>query len=99
MTGEWPKGEIDHIDLDRANNKWENLREATHSENSANRRVRSDNILGLKGVAFDKTRGEYRAYIGVNGKRIHLGYSDCPAAAHMAYVVAANKAFGEFARG
>lgn len=37
MTGEWPKNEIDHIDNIRDNNKWENLREVTRSQNNKNR--------------------------------------------------------------
>ena len=36
MTGEWPEFEIDHIDRDRLNNRWNNLRKATRSENMAN---------------------------------------------------------------
>lgn len=39
MTGEWPKGQIDHKDRDRTNNKWENLRDVTPLENSKNRSV------------------------------------------------------------
>ena len=38
VTGEWPDAEIDHRDLDRGNNSWENLRAATSSQNHANRK-------------------------------------------------------------
>jgi hypothetical protein len=37
MTGDWPKLEIDHINRNRQDNRWENLREATRSENASNR--------------------------------------------------------------
>jgi hypothetical protein len=49
MTGEIPK-EVDHIDGNRMNNRFANLRAATTSENRCNSGLRSDNALGIKGV-------------------------------------------------
>lgn len=98
MTGEWPVGDLDHRDLNRANYAWSNLREATESQNVANSPKRRDNKSGWKGVHWSKQCGRWRADIGVKGKREYLGLYDCPAAAHFAYLSAAAKAFGEFAR-
>ncbi len=50
VTGNWPKQEIDHKDGNPSNNKWGNLREATHSENITNQAAHKNNKLGLKGV-------------------------------------------------
>jgi len=98
MTGEWPKGRVDHKDLDRTNNRWVNLREATSSENKMNRHAYSNNTSGLKGVSWHGQRGKWRANIAAHGVQTHLGVFDCPAAAYFAYVVAANEKHGEFAR-
>lgn len=52
----------------------------------------------MKGVSFIQKRRIWRAAIGHNGKVLNLGNYDCPAAAHFAYIVAADKMRGEFAR-
>jgi len=98
VYGYLPKGDLDHIDGNRANNKISNLREATRSQNSANSRKSIKNTSGFKGVYYRKDTNKWSAYIGKNGKRTILGCFDCPAAAHFAYVVAANKLHGDFAR-
>lgn len=93
VTGVWPV-EVDHIDLDKSNDKWSNLREATSSQNKFNRRVQENNKRRLKGVGWHVRNGKWRARL----RQKDILLSDCPAAAHFAYIVAANKAFGEFAR-
>jgi hypothetical protein len=98
MTGEWPINQVDHRDRTPANDRWNNLREATQSENNANFGLRKDNPAGLKGVSWDKRKGKWYARIKHNGKGKFLGYSDCPAAAHFSYVVAADLQYGEFSR-
>ena len=97
MTGSWPKNYVDHRDCDPTNDKWSNLREATHSQNNMNSRTRRSET-GIKGVRWHKQNKNWTADIKFNGKRRHLGSFECPAAAHLAYVLAASKAFGEFAR-
>lgn len=93
MLGVWPEYDLDHNDTDKTNNAWANLREATRSENEANKP--SKNPLG-KGV---RQRGKrYFAQIRVNGRKVHLGTYDSPTEAHAAYAKAANNVFGEFAR-
>lgn len=72
-TGESPPV-VDHIDHNRINNKIENLRAATLSDNSRNAVLRSDAQLKVKGVTYrpDK-RKPYIAELRVNGKRVlHL---------------------------
>ena len=96
MTDDWPPGSIDHINLDKADNRWSNLRVATRSQNRANQPADKTNKLKLKGVC--RLRRAFLAQITVNGKKTCLGLFDCPAAAHFAYVVAADKAHGEYAR-
>lgn len=94
MTGEHPTAQIDHINMDKADNRWCNLRLATNSQNQANRQVRADNRLRLKGVRTTKNGNRYTAQCA---KR-YLGTYDCPAAANMAFQIAQARVFGEYAR-
>jgi hypothetical protein len=98
MTGDWPRNEIDHIDLNRGNNSWSNLRESTRTQNNANRSACANNKCGLKGVDYRRKIKKWRAQIAIGGKKIHLGSFCTPEDAHAAYVAAAEKYFGEFAR-
>src|SRR4051812_10516942 len=51
MTGEWPDPFVDHRDLNKHNNIWTNLREATKSQNQANIGLIKSNKSGFKGVS------------------------------------------------
>lgn len=102
VYGVWPSELIDHIDSNPLNNSISNLREATPAQNKANSRVSKNNVLGVKGVRL-QIKGKngtprYRARIRVNGKLIHLGYFDTSEKASQAYLNAAERHFGEFAR-
>lgn len=98
MTGEWPALIVDHIDRDRANNRFSNLRVATASQNAANRSMRRDNTTGFKGVYHEPKRQKpYKAAVTADGKQKHLGYFATAEAASQAYMVAAKEAFGVFA--
>jgi hypothetical protein len=97
MTGKWCPAVIDHRDGNPANNRWSNLRRATVSQNNANRRVHRNNKCGFKGVVRNHI-GRWCAAIYKNGRRYHLGSFATPEAAHAAYVAAARKLFGGFAR-
>lgn len=96
MTGAFPEGMIDHVDGNRANNAWTNLRKATPTQNSANSRIPKNNTTGFKGVT--KYRGLYRAQISCNNHRFWLGDYVTVEEARAAYAGAAQVAFGEFAR-
>jgi hypothetical protein len=98
VTGEWPAEQIDHVNGDRSDNRIVNLRLATGSQNQANMRKRGDNTSGYKGVAWNAKCRKWQAYIGVNGRRHHLGLFNDPAEAHAAYISAAQGHFGEYAR-
>lgn len=98
MTGEWPTHEVDHKDMDYRNNRWSNLRLATRDQNQSNRKVRPGSKSGLKGVSWHSATGKWTAACQSKRARKHLGLYDCPAAAHLAYVVAAGELHSEFAR-
>ena len=55
MTGAMPENEVDHINRDPSDNRWENLRPATRAENCRNIGVPSHSTSGLKGASFDKS--------------------------------------------
>jgi hypothetical protein len=95
-TGRWPRHQIDHKDTIGSNNRFFNLREATHMQQCVNKKCYKSNSLGLKGVQLIRSR--YRAVVTVNKKKQHLGYFATAQEAHDAYAKAAKKHFGEFAR-
>jgi hypothetical protein len=68
--GAWPNGHIDHLNGDRADNRIENLREASDTENMRNQKLRTDSSSGFAGVSYSRERGKWRAY--VLGR--HIGY-------------------------
>lgn len=72
--GEWPKGQIDHRDGDGMNNRIDNLRDATHSENQRNQRVHKKSKTGVRGVSFHTPSGKWQASIWIGGGvRLFLG--------------------------
>jgi hypothetical protein len=96
MKGEWPTHVIDHENLIRSDDRWENLRPATISQNGGNSRVRSRNLCGLKGVTAH--RNKWVARIMRDGKALHLGLFETAEEAHRAYAAKAAELFGDFAR-
>lgn len=96
MLGQCPPM-VDHKDGCPHNNRWDNLRSATRSQNMHNSAIQSNNKSGFKGVAWHTTSKKWRAMIGVNGKQICLGYFSSPQEAHAVYCAAADKYHGQFA--
>jgi len=86
--GEWPNGEIDHIDRNPMNNRIENLRDVSRSENSQNHRLHSNNATGYPGVSWHKSSKKYRGQVAIDNKRISLGYFNTPEEAFLAYQLA-----------
>lgn len=93
MTGEWPSDEIDHENTDSTDNRWSNLRPATHTENNRNKSFRSYTKSGLLGASFHKGSGLWRATL----RHKCIGYFKTAEEAHEAYKKAAREMYGEFA--
>jgi len=91
--GSWPEGIIDHVNGDKSDNRIENLREASRSQNMANRGPRK----GRKYKGVSKKRNRFQAYITKGGERKHLGWFDCEHEAAKAYNIAAKILHGDYA--
>ena len=98
INGEWPPDQIDHINTDKLDNRISNLRPATASLNGSNRGPDRDNRTGLKGVYYNQAAKRWMAQIRCQKKSHYLGLHDTPEEAHAAYIKAAKRLFGEFAR-
>jgi len=74
--GEWPDGDTDHINRNRADNRIENLRDATRSQNMRNARLPSTNKSGIAGVCWAKWAYMWEVYIRIDQhKKTRLGYT------------------------
>lgn len=89
---------IDHFDRNPLNNKIENLRLATHSQNTQNSGKRSDNKSGYKNVFWAKDKNKWRVRCYTLGKSKNGGYYDCLDDAAIAATALRKKVFGEFAQ-
>lgn len=87
-TGQWPDGEIDHINGNPLDNRLCNLRVVDRAGNSQNRwKAHSDHAsCGLLGVTWNKQHRRWQAKIVANKVRHHIGYFDDPVVAHRAYM-------------
>jgi HNH endonuclease/AP2 domain len=95
--GRWPHKFLDHIDGNRANNRIENLREASRTDNNRNVAIQRNNTSGYKGVSLMRRDNVWVAQITVNRKNYFLGRFATPEEAHAAYCKAAKELHGEFA--
>ncbi len=82
-------GEVDHINGDGTDNRKENLRIVTRSQNLMNQE-------GVKGYYFDTYYQKWKAEIIANGKKFHLGSFDTEEEAKQARFIGEKKHFGEF---
>lgn len=78
--------DIDHINGNKIDNRFENLRLVTQRENQQNGKVHRNGKLF--GCTFDKSKGKYLANIQISGKLIYLGRYGTEQEAHEAYKVA-----------
>lgn len=97
-TGYWPSEEIDHKNLNKHDNRWENLREATRSENHANMTLTCANKSGSKGVFWHKERQIWQCWIEKDSKHYYIGAFTSRDEASAAYHAKAKELFGEYAR-
>ena len=74
--GEWPTGVVDHINGDGTDNRIENLRMGTVSDNAKNAKRSIANSSGATGVTYVKRRGKWQAQIVHRGRCNFLGYFD-----------------------
>jgi hypothetical protein len=89
---------VDHRNGNGLDNRRANLRETTHAQNMANKRLYKNSTSGFKGVTQRKRDGRWQAQIQCDKKHYHLGYFDTAEQAARAYDAAASLHFGEFAR-
>jgi len=95
VYGVWPTNQIDHINNIKNDNRIRNLREATVSQNHANKsKYKGKLSKGVKKYPHNK----FSASIQVNGKYKYLGIYDTEEQAHAAYCEAAQKEFGAYYR-
>jgi len=87
---------IDHIDCNKTNNKIENLRPATHTQNLQNRPKYKNNTSGLKGVSFHRRTSKWQASIRIAGKQKYLGIYERKEDAYLVYCEACKKHHGSF---
>lgn len=98
VTGEVPDLEIDHKNLKKEDNWFDNLRKATRSQNERNKPAPSNNTSGAKGVSFCRTKQRWRAFITHEGKMSSLGYFVDKGDAIMARNRASERMHGDFCR-
>jgi hypothetical protein len=90
VYGEWPKGLIDHINGNKADNCIANLRDVSAGGNSQNiRKPNRRNKSGFMGVIWYQNK--WRASMSVNGKSKWLGDYSTPEEAHQVYIEAKRK--------
>lgn len=94
----WPVDQIDHINGVRADNRPENIREATSYQNNQNVGIRKSNTSGMKGVSWNNERQKWQAHICLRGKNKYLGLFSTIEEASAAYQSAAKDYHGEFFR-
>lgn len=73
VYGRWPTSQIDHINLDKSDNRLSNLREATASENMMNTHKNSRNTSGHRGVSWNQKAKRWEARTVLAGKSVYLG--------------------------
>lgn len=90
--------DTDHVNGNGVDNRKNNLRSATRSQNHMNRKSRPGSVSKYKGVYLDKRFGNWVAQIRLNNKSTHIGSFKTEAAAAKAYNKEALKHFGSFAK-
>jgi hypothetical protein len=99
VTGVLPVATVDHINHDRGDDRWSNLRSVTPSESAMNRGPRADSVSRYRGVSRDARAGKWRVEIRRSTQPIiYLGSYDDPRSAALVYDMAARCLHGAHAR-
>ena len=88
--------QVDHINGDQLDNRKQNLRICTPSQNQHNKPKNRNNTSGFKGVTWSKSCNKWQSAICVNGKMIFLGVFSEKIDAYYAYCEASKKYHGDF---
>jgi len=96
VTGEWPSSFIDHKNLNKTDNRFENLRLASFRENSFNISVRKNSKSGFRGVCFKKQMRGWVAQITKDKRTEYLGTFDVPEKAAAVYAKRAQELYGTY---
>jgi len=96
MTGIDPPEGVDHENRDKRDNRWDNLREATSTQNNANRKRLRSNTSGHQGVRWHAQSARWQVAIRINGTRRQVGSFVNFAKACQAYDREAAEAWGDF---
>lgn len=92
MLGALPTDNVDHVNGNKTDNRFTNLREATVSQNAMNRSKQSNNTSGYKGVTWDRAKNKWKAQI----KSRFIGYYNTAEEASRSYTIEAMRVFGEY---
>lgn len=96
LDGKWPSAQVDHINGDSLDDRWQNLRDATSTQNNWNHKKRARRLNLPMGVRTTPG-GRFSARIGYMGQQITLGTFDSPKEAEDSYKKARQKYYGEYA--
>jgi hypothetical protein len=87
---------IDHINNNKLNNRLNNLRWCSYTENNINKKISKNNTTGIKGVYFNKQKNKYCVQITINNKCRYIGCFTTLEQATIARKKVANELFGKF---
>lgn len=73
VTGKFPNKLVDHIDHNKLNNKWKNIRGCNLEDNQLNRSLNKNNKSGFNGIEWNKRDSKWSVRINIKGKRKYLG--------------------------